>query len=82
MTKPAWIIGGLAAVALTVTIISAAMPPTKVQLCHVPPGEPGQVILLDISEAAVDMHLANHPGDFLLGPGESCDASPSSRSAR
>ena len=68
MTKLAWIIAAVAAaVALTVTIVSVgAMPPTKVRLCHVPPGEPGQVLELDISEAAVDMHLNNHPGDFPL----------------
>ena len=39
----------------------------KVTLCHVPPGNPGNLHTLCISPNAVPAHLANHPGDF-CGP--------------
>ena len=37
----------------------------KVNICHVPPGNPGNPLTLSISINAVADHLANHPGDRL-----------------
>ncbi len=42
---------------------------TKVVLCHVPPGNPGNPQTLCIAPSAVPAHLAHHPGDCL----GSCD---------
>ena len=39
----------------------------KVSLCHVPPGNPGNLHTICISPNAVPAHLANHEGDF-CGP--------------
>jgi hypothetical protein len=43
----------------------------KVDLCHVPPGNPANVHTINISVNAVGSHLNNHAGDH-LGP---CDCS-------
>jgi hypothetical protein len=39
----------------------------KVQICHVPPGNPTNAQTLTISENAIASHLENHELDF-LGP--------------
>jgi len=39
----------------------------KVQLCHVPPGNPANAHEISVSPNAVDGHLLNHTGDA-LGP--------------
>jgi len=40
---------------------------SKVILCHIPPGNPGNPQQLSISTSAVDAHLTGHTGDH-LGP--------------
>lgn len=47
---------------------------SKVYVCHVPPGNPGNPNTLSISVNAVPAHLGNHAGDRL----GSCDQSPCS----
>jgi hypothetical protein len=37
----------------------------KVQVCHVPPGNPANAHEISISEKAVEAHLRNHEGDAL-----------------
>lgn len=37
----------------------------KVELCHVPPGNPENAHTINISVSAVDAHLDNHAGDHL-----------------
>jgi len=45
---------------------------SKVYVCHVPPGNPGNAHTLSISVNAVPAHLGNHAGDRL----GSCDQTP------
>lgn len=56
--------------------VAYAGPPAKVEICHIPPGNPGNAHTITISEKALDAHLTNH-GDY-LGPcctdDDSCDS--------
>jgi cysteine-rich repeat protein len=44
----------------------------KVQLCHVPPGNPENVQILEVGAAAAQKHIERH-GDYLLPAAEVCD---------
>ena len=46
---------------------ASAGPPAKVELCHVPPGNPANAHTITVSERAAESHLNNHSGDH-LGP--------------
>ncbi len=61
---------GLATTAIACVSLSGtalAGPPPKVELCHVPPGDPGNAHTILVSEKAAQSHLNNHAGDH-LGP--------------
>ena len=60
---------------ITVCVTDIRVPGTsgsKVYLCHLPPGNPGNAQTLSISVNAVSAHLGNHPGDRL----GKCDMMP------
>jgi hypothetical protein len=38
-------------------------PGHKVDVCHIPPGNPGNPLTIQVDESALAAHLANHPGD-------------------
>jgi hypothetical protein len=46
---------------------------SKVKLCHVPSGNPGNAHTLQISTSAVSAHLGNHSGDKLGSCGTDCN---------
>ena len=41
-----------------------ADPPTKVLICHIPPGNPNNAHTIEVSANAVEAHLAH--GDFVI----------------
>ncbi len=49
--------------------------PSKVTVCHIPPGDPGNAHTIDISENALDVHLAH--GDELGACGTSIESTES-----
>jgi hypothetical protein len=51
---------------------AAAAPEPKVQICHIPPGNPNNWHTIAISENALQTHITKH-GDFIGPCGEFCE---------
>ena len=57
----------LAALVLLAPTAAATGGQEKVEICHVPPGNPDNPQTLRVGAKAVEAHLKNHPGDS-VGP--------------
>ena len=52
---------------LSLNGMGVGAPSPKVELCHVPPGDPSGAHSIVVGGKAAESHLKNHPGDH-LGP--------------
>ncbi len=50
----------------------------KVDVCHIPPGNPDNAHLISVSESAVPAHVANHGDEVVPGDGRWAWANASS----
>lgn len=70
---------GLGCIGMITVAAVAGGSTEKVELCHVPPGDPSDAHTITVSVKASESHLANHEGDKLgacpptCDVGESCD---------
>ena len=55
------------------TLIVVAEEP-KINVCHLPPGNPANALVITVGQSAAAAHVANHSGDYItaLPEGSSC----------
>ena len=66
--KQKWFAAVLAVVfcfTLTSAVQAKGEPASKVEICHVPPGDPDNAHTIVVTMKAAESHLKNHPGDTL-----------------